>query len=405
MGPQGPPGPAGPPGDPGDNGQPGDMGPRGEKGPNGAPGAEGPPGVAGKPGKSTCGLVSKTGQSVCCGQVDASKFQSVSRGVSYVDVDTSHCKFSAQPMYFTSVYGSGNHYNFYSQSAITNPNMDPDVMDKKSFRLYLRGYSSMSVSRAKQFKYSVKWCGMGPTEILPPAYEMCCGVAKTKAWDNYGNHAVTMPIDTSGCGWSDGDNPSLRPPPPFYFASLSDNAYGNSGHVRGPNSIYSPTSKGFRVYLKKLPGYGTLQRGSANTQNFAINWCAVKKLPPTNLGEAGFPCTAPRILTPGDAKTVYTNNGQICCDTTSADGWKDTPNKVGVYRDIDISRCKLDKTKVIVTDVRGDMGSIEHTGGASSFQQLADKNTIRVSVWTNNKYKFYQASQYHWRVQWCVFGA
>ena len=56
------------------------------------------------------------------------------------------------------------------------------------------------------------------------------------------------------------------------------------------------------------------------------------------------------------------------------------------------------------TYTHGPQGSVDRTGGGSSFSVGTNAKQMTVNVWTKGKYKFYDAERYHWRVQYCLIG-
>lgn len=104
------------------------------------------------------------------------------------------------------------------------------------------------------------------------------------------------------------------------------------------------------------PGvFAGVNAGIANGNNWQVNWCAVKQLPPTSLGEAGYKCTAPRVLAGNGDQTVMSDNAEICCDHTDSSGWKDGGGAGDtVKKEIDVSVCGFKSVKYVITDLRGD---------------------------------------------------
>lgn len=66
-------------------------------------------GAEGDSGKSVCGLSSTVGKQMCCGEVPAAKFVDAGANVLYVDVDTSHCHFTGEPLYFPTLTAKAQH--------------------------------------------------------------------------------------------------------------------------------------------------------------------------------------------------------------------------------------------------------------------------------------------------------
>jgi hypothetical protein len=65
--------------------------------------------------------------------------------------------------------------------------------------------------------------------------------------------------------------------------------------------------------------------------------------------------------------------------------------------------CGFTKIAYTLVNVRGD-NPLQMVSGGSSWAPTDDKTKIKVYLQTNGKYKFYNAEQYHWKVEYCVFG-
>lgn len=421
RGPQGPTGPQGPPGrdgDPGLDGAKGAPGPQGPAGPDGAPGTKG---VDGKDGKSVCGLNTNLGKNVCCGEADHTVFTRVASYTFTADLDTSSCRFQGQPQYFAQTNGEGWVDVGNTITGIENPDGTPNEMNPKKFRIVVKFmFGRDSVNDLKNAGFKVKWCGIGNSDLEKPnRYAMCCGSSKMGAWkDASGIHpgSITQELDISGCGWDDGNDPTrLKPDPPYMFTSMSDTSCGSellgAGRCAAKAMAFNQywnsraNSKKFTIYSRALPGQPGVNAGIANGNNWQVNWCAVKQLPPTSLGEAGYKCTAPRVLAGNGDQTVMSDNAEICCDHTDSSGWKDGGGAGDtVKKEIDVSVCGFKSVKYVITDLRGDRGFTGIQSGASAYSTTADKNKYTVYVYTGGKYKFYHASMYHWKVQWCAVG-
>jgi hypothetical protein len=81
-------------------------------------------------------------------------------------------------------------------------------------------------------------------------------------WQQF-NDGIFVDVDTSSAGFTT---------TPIYITSLG----GTSHHwsTTGATSIYIPTPKGFRVYLRESTG-GSLTPAFANQKEWHINWIAV----------------------------------------------------------------------------------------------------------------------------------
>lgn len=219
-------------------------------------------------------------------------------------VDTSSCRFEGSPRYHASLYAASSHWIVFSAGDIENPTGGSDgATSPDAIRLTLRSSAAdgVSAAMAQQNNWQIRWCGYGATTKRPPTYSVCCGSSAPAGWNDYGGSGAYVDVGTSGCGWTDGpDADRIRPPPPYYFASLSDTSCGTrigdgcAALASGVNSIYSATATGFRVYVKPASTYWT-QAYKAKANNWRINWCGIKPMPPSSGAgaTAGYPCEPP----------------------------------------------------------------------------------------------------------------
>ena len=397
RGPKGPPGPPGPPGRAGDDGVVGDKGAPGPQGDEGAQGKYGPRGRPGEMGRSMCGISTQQGMKMCCGEVDASELQADSNYNHHVKISLRKCQFKGQPTVFTSVRCTGYCWEQYSSNNIITDN---NVMNKKEFKLYVRTNAGVSLGTIKRRKWKIQWCAYGDSAMNPVRYKMCCGSSSTGSWNQYSN-GVYNDVNTKGCGFKT---------EPYYFTSLSDRACGKEllGSARcaakaiGQNSIYSTRADGFRVYTKPMSGDVNFNYATSRANGWQLNWCGVETMPPSVDGKGGFPCTAPRLLKGNNDNNVFSDDGQICCDRTSAGGWKKAGSRA-IGKEVDISACGFNKIRYTLLNVRGD-DPIQMVSGATSWAPTSDPQKIMVYLQTGGKYKFYTAVQYHWKVQYCIVG-
>eukprot|EP00960_Hanusia_phi_P056211 763185-Hanusia_phi.AAC.3 len=311
----------------------------------------------------------------------------------YVTVDTSHCLFTGQPMYFASIHGNSNHWAVWTTADTEDPNGTPDTINKKSLRIWLRTNYATNLNEIAAVHWEIKWCGVGTVDVPAPSYALCCGKSSSSNWNNYGENGVTS-VSFKGCGFTGTDGP-------YVFTSLSDTSGGISARVSGVNSIYGASNDGFTVYLMMLPGYSAIGAGGYNQRNFQLNWCAFQ--PRANEGSAGYPCTAPRLLAGAGGQNVQSDDGNMCCDKTKYSGWQDSGDGKTIYRNIDVSRCGFSVVTTVLVDLRGDWSTADKAGGTAAFSWV-DSKTIRYTVWTNGQYRYYDAVKYHWRAQWCLMG-
>ena len=375
----------------------------------------GPKGFPGKNGISVCSSGNTAGQGMCCGSVPAKLWTQKTAYSLAAPIDMGKCRFSEAPTVFTSLmtkaHGKGS---MNSQSNIIN-NAAPGKLDAARATALVRTefeIDSATVAKIKDsWAWELKWCAFGNSVASKgktrPTYETCCGSSNSAWKSKWGS--LGLQVDTSGCGWKDSLTGSR---PPYYFMSLSDNACGtelSKGTPRcaarsiGWQSTYGANAKGFTVYARALPGFKLPSEADAKTYNWQIKWCGVKEFHPRRDSVAGYPCTATRLLKGGGSQTTFTDFGSICCDTTASDGWK-AAGSDSVTKTIDISPCKFDKVQYLFTNVRGDAPSIDSAVGASSYASTGTKNKYRVYVYTAGRYKFYNAAQHNWKVQWCAYG-
>jgi hypothetical protein len=86
--------------------------------------------------------------------------------------------------------------------------------------------------------------------------------AGNTAWQPYGGEGIFVDVDTSSFGFQY---------TPIYITSLG----GTASHwwTTGATSIYAPTPKGFRVFVRWSTG-GPLTPAIANQNGWHINWIA-----------------------------------------------------------------------------------------------------------------------------------
>jgi hypothetical protein len=365
MGKRGLPGLRGRAGDPGAPGDRGMTGKQGLPGSNGAPGIPGPPG---KDGKSVCTTGNTAGQGMCCGSVPAKKWVKKSDFSMQATIDMSKCDFIEGPMIFSSIDQVTRGYkSLNSESNIINTGYDE--IDNRIVTVEIRSELEMTASRmasmAGSWGWNLKWCAFGTQGSTAagkkrPTYEVCCGSSNSN-WEDFDSTTLTLPVDTSGCGWDNG--PAGAPNrAPTYFTSLSDSTCGSelfkttprcAARTIGYQSIYKPTNKKFQVYARPIPGMKMPTKEKAKEYNWQINWCAVKPYVPNKAAKAGFPCTSPRLLKGSGSQTAFTDYGSICCDTTSSGGWASAGSD-SIKKVIDISACKFSKVSYLMTNVRGE---------------------------------------------------
>jgi hypothetical protein len=308
------------------------------------------------------------------------------------------CKFSGQPTVFVSMTCTSDCWNENSLGSIVTEN---NVMNPKEFKVYVRSQDAVSLRQAKNSKWTMQWCAFGESSMKPINYQVCCGSSSPGSWVQYGAAGLYSDINTKGCEFKN---------VPYYFSSITDTACGKEllGSARctakaiGSEAHYSSSKDGFRTYVKNIAGEPYLNQATARSNGWQLNWCGVAASPPTTEGSAGYPCTSPRLLKGNNDNGVFSNEGAICCDKTSAGDWKAAGTRA-ISKEVDISACGFTKIAYTLVNVRGD-NPLQMVSGGSSWAPTDDKTKIKVYLQTNGKYKFYNAEQYHWKVEYCVFG-
>ena len=99
----------------------------------------------------------------------------------------------------------------------------------------------------------------------PKGESVCCGESHV-AWHSYYSSGSFLTVDTSSCKFVD---------TPKYFTSMLGNGYIE--RLNGGSSIYSPTSRKFRIYLSEDITHVTPSAYVANAYRMRIRWCGVGK--------------------------------------------------------------------------------------------------------------------------------
>jgi hypothetical protein len=215
---------------------------------------------------------------------------------------------------------------------------------------------------------------------------------------------MSMAVDTTGCGWTNGA-------PPMYFTSMSDTTCGAelftstprcTSRTIGYQSIYDPVTKGFTVKAMGIPGMKLPSPEDAEKYDWQVKWFAVRPFAPKGTEGAGYPCTSPRLLKGTGDQGVFTDMGDVCCDTSSANGWSGA-GADSIQKTIDVSQCKFEKISYLFTNVRGD-GPVDQMIGSSAYSPTAKKDEYVVHLFTGGKYMYWKATQFNFKIQWCAFG-
>jgi len=262
----------------------------------------------------------------------------------YLDVDTSQAGFDEAPIYFTSLGGSSNHWRTIGVNSIYN-------IEPNKFRVYLFSSSSVTPSLANSWGWHPQWVGI--SESMNDAGSTTPGATN---WVQYGSNGLYVDVDTSSAGFDK---------TPIYITSLG----GNSLHwqTTGATSIYSPTPKGFRVYV--FYKGGSITPAQANSLKWHIQWLGVPQYK-VNAGST----------TPGATNWVqYGING--------------------LYLDVDTSSAGFADTPIYLTSLGGSSGHWRITGATSIYS--AKPTGFRVYVfYEGGAITPAQANEWRWHAMW-----
>jgi len=190
---------------------------------------------------------------MCSGktEVGATNWVQYNGNAIFVDVDTSKCGFSKEPIYVTSIAGKRNHWRTTGSSELYSKTAT-------GFRIYIHR-PGITTSDANSWKWHMNWMaageGTGSSVVVP-----CTGQTPVVTdWKYYHKDGIYVDVDTSSCGFID------TPP---YVTSL----IGKSNHWRstGSSEVYKISPTGFRTYIN-WPG---LTVAMAKDRRWRINWMA-----------------------------------------------------------------------------------------------------------------------------------
>jgi len=138
-------------------------------------------------------------------------------------------------------------------------------------------------------------------------------------WNSFYNAGAYLDIDTSPCKMSDDDVQ--------YFTFLTGNAYAES--LTGGSAIYSPTKKGFRIYVASdiagTQGWWPVQGWVMNQYRLRVSWVAVGK------------STGPKSTA-------------VCCGTGESKWAQSGPQS---YQNVDAGACSMKGSPVWITAAEG----------------------------------------------------
>jgi hypothetical protein len=168
--------------------------------------------------------------------------------VIHVDIDTSACGLTGQPLYFTSLGGEGRHAAVRGTTSIYRAGSN-------GFRVVLMHPRAHELAKSKA--WHVNW--LARPEGLR-SKQLCTGRTQPEQFEAAEAHGVKVTIDISGCGFEQA---------PVLLTSLG----GEQGHAltRGASSVYWVTPKKFTVFVQKRDV--TLEE--ARSWRWHVNWSAM----------------------------------------------------------------------------------------------------------------------------------
>jgi RES domain-containing protein len=268
----------------------------------------------------------------------------------YVDVDTSAAEFPSTPLYFTSLWGTGNHWNAQGINAVYRAR-------SAGFRIYLKSNTGVALTPAYANRqgWCVQWLG------VIPETNTCSGFTPKGAtnWKAEGSKAIYVDVDTSAAEF---------PSTPIYFTSLGGS--GNHWNAQGINAVYRARPTGFRIYLKSVTG-ATLTPTYANSQGWNVQWLGV--VPETN-----------------------SNSGSTPKGTTN---WK-TEGSKAIYVDVDTSAAEFPSTPFYFTSLWGTGNHWNAQGINAVYRARSTGFRIYLKSNTGTALTPAYANRQGWCVQW-----
>ena len=194
---------------------------------------------------------------LCAGQTPpgATDWQIDHNDVIHVDIDTSACGLTGQPLFFTSLGGEGSHAAVRGTTSIYRAS-------PSGFRVVVMHPQAHEL--AKSQAWHVNW--MARPEGLR-SKRVCTGRTHAAQFEACEAHGVKVSIDISDCGFDE---------PPVLLTSLG----GEQGHAatRGASSVYWVTPKKFTVFVQKRD----VKLEDAQNWGWHVNWSAMAE---TNSGD------------------------------------------------------------------------------------------------------------------------
>lgn len=267
-------------------------------------------------------------------------------GYIYTDVDTSACGFATTPKYFTTISGDSNHWTTVGATSIYSAS-------PTGFRIYIWKSGGVSTSYATSKNWRINWIGQ-----IDTGSSSSCAISDTSpTWKPYYGNVVAE-VKTTACSHTT---------EPMYVASLSGN--GNHWQAKGTSSIYSESSSGYLVYLKR-PGSTTVG-GLATSSGWYINTLSLNR----------------DQVPPG-----------LCTGITDSTSWK--PYNGYIMIDVDTTKCKFTKTPRYFTSLSGNGNHWSTSGATSIYSETADGFRVYVHSETSSGFGTSYASARNWRINW-----
>jgi hypothetical protein len=195
---------------------------------------------------------------LCSGQtpVDATAWQVDREGVVHVDIDTSHCNLSGNPLYFTSLGGKEGHWVSRGATSIYNAS-------RNGFRVVVLHRDADNIAREQG--WHINWMAR-PEELK--SRQLCTGRAEPDQSKKTQPGSVFFRVDLRDCGFSE---------PPVLLTSLG----GEQGHAltRGASAAYWTDANRFAVFVQKRD----LTLEQAIKWGWHINWSAMPAASSTEL--------------------------------------------------------------------------------------------------------------------------
>ncbi len=278
---------------------------------------------------------------LCAGRTEIGAWQPDKDGVAHVDIDTSHCGLTGDPLYFTSLGGDASHWAARGVTSIYRSS-------SSGFRVVV--LRSRAPELADSAAWHVNWMARSP-DVQSPG--LCTGRTSPAAFKQYEDGGVSVSVDLRHCDFEEA---------PVVLTSLG----GVEGHAatRGATSLYGVSADRFTVFIQK-PGITTAQ---AEAWGWHVNWSAS---PPNN--DSGEYCTGKSTL----ANTVWKQYG-----------------KSGLSTRLTTTGCQA---PLVFATLSGDR-SHWYTTGASSIYG-ADANGFRIYVNRTGVTPAF-ASDNGWHVHW-----